>query len=152
MKFDFFDLSKYRAQIMGVSILLIMLFHTYGDGNGIRYNFFSFGFVGVEFFLLVSAIGLFFSLTKNSDLKVFFRKRLIRILPAYFIVSLPYFVYEYRTDFSWQRYFINISGLGIFNYVQSFWFIGHIIVCYLLAPFYYRLLNHRLTRASPGPI
>lgn len=125
---------------MGISILLIMLFHV---------NFLACGFIGVEFFLLISAVGLFFSLKKNQHLQSFYRRRILRILPTYFLVAIPYFIYLHRQDLDIKDFFIDLSGLCIFQDERYFWFILLILICYLIAPFYNRLLRFRYSIAIP---
>lgn len=140
MVFDFYDFSRYRPQLMGISMIFIMLFHAklLPSGN-----------VGVEFFLLISAIGLYFSLSKNAHIKSFYEKRVIRILPTYLIVAIPYFLYINKDDFSIANYLIDLSGLCIFKSHKTFWFIGQILVCYLLAPFYFKLLKYKYSIIAP---
>ena len=123
---------------MGVSIILIMLFHA-----GILRS----GFVGVEFFLMISAIGLYFSLSKNQDKSAFYKKRFARVLPAYFIVAIPYFLCIQEFDII--NYLINLTGLCILRYEPYFWFIGQILLCYLIAPFYFKLLKHKYSMFYP---
>lgn len=41
---------------------------------------------GVQLFFMISGFLIFKSLDKNSDIKVFYRKRLLRIIPAYWTV------------------------------------------------------------------
>ena len=138
--FDFFDLSRYRTQLMGTSILLIMLFHV---------RFIAFGFVGVEFFLLISAIGLYFSLKKNDSITGFYNKRLFRVLPTYLIVAIPFFLFVHRHGFRLPNYLYDLSGLCILDSRVTFWFIGQILLCYLAAPFYYRLLGKKYSIVAP---
>lgn len=140
MTFDFYDFSKYRTQLMGISMLLIMLFHV---------EALPLGYVGVEFFLLISGIGLYFSLSKNNDLKTFYKKRLFRILPTYLIIAIPYFYYIRRTEFSLGEYFLNLTGLGIINHELSYWFIIQILLCYLIAPFYFKILKYKYSIIIP---
>lgn len=140
MSFDFSDFSKYRTQLMGISILLIMLFHV---------GFLKCGYIGVEFFLLISAIGLFFSLSNDQRLIPFYKKRLIRILPAYLIIAVPYFLYHHRDGFELGNYLFDLAGLCILNSELYFWFIGLIILCYLIAPFYFKLMNYKYSIFVP---
>ena len=140
MSFDFYDFSKYRAQLMGIAMLLIMLFHV---------GALSYGYVGVEFFLLLSAIGLYFSLSKNDQLGPFYKKRLVRILPTYLIVAIPYFIYVRRDNFDMGEFFMNLTGVGILQHENSYWFIIHIIICYLLSPFYFKVLKYKYSVIIP---
>ena len=121
-------------------MLVIMLFHVQA---------LPLGYVGVEFFLLISAIGLYFSLSKNNDLKSFYKKRLFRILPTYLIIAIPYHYYIRRNEFSLGEYFLNLSGLGIINNERSFWFIIQILLCYLIAPFYFKIIKYKYSIIIP---
>ena len=140
MTFDFSDFSKYRTQLMGISILAIMLFHA---------NFLKCGWIGVEFFLLISSIGLFFSLSKDQRLIPFYKKRFIRILPAYLLVALPYFAYHNRDGFEIGNYLSDLIGLHIFHSEYYFWFVNLIIICYLIAPFYFKSLKYKYSIILP---
>ena len=113
-----------------------MIFHS---GMLLQSRYTQFGEVGVELFLVISAIGLFFSLSKNNNKRAFYKKRVLRILPTYLIVAAPYFVHN--QDFSIGNYLINLSGLCILYNGRYFWFIGEILICYLLAPFYFDVMK-----------
>lgn len=145
MRFEFSDFSKKRSQLMGISMLLIMVFHS---GMMLQSRYTQFGDVGVEFFLVISAIGLFFSLSKNNNKRAFYKKRVLRILPTYLIVAAPYFAHN--QEFSIGNYLINLSGLCILYNNRFFWFIGEILICYLLAPFYFEVMKkHKLSIVIP---
>lgn len=144
MTFDFFDFSRYRTQLMGISILVIMLFHC---GMLVDSRFLAFGYVGVEFFLVISAIGIYFSLSKSQDKKTFYKKRLYRILPTYFIVAVPFFMHGHGHGL--DNYLMNLFGLCILKSEYFFWFIWHIIICYLIAPFYFRILKYKYAILIP---
>ena len=144
MKFDFSDFSKKRSQLMGISMLLIMIFHC---GLYLNSRYTPFCVVGVDFFLVISAIGLFFSLSKNQDKLSFYKKRVLRILPTYLIVAAPYFAHNQKFEIG--NYLFNLSGLCIIDDQRYFWFIGQILICYLLAPFYFGLMKYKLSILIP---
>ena len=129
---------------MGISIVTIMLFHAFG-----RSHLFAWGSVGVEFFLVISAIGLYFSLSRDQRLFPYYGRRLMRILPAYLIVAVTYYLLMDWGNLEWGRFLYNLSGLCILEGRLDFWFIDLIIVCYLLAPFYYRLMKHKHSIVLP---
>ena len=138
MVFDFFDFSKYRAQLMGVAIIMIMLFHAHIVDCCV---------IGVEFFIFLSAVGLYFSLTKNDDISLYIKKRFVRILPTYLVVAIPFFLYSDRLN--WRQFILDVSGLCVFQHRWFFWFILFIMLCYLIAPFYMRVMKHRLSLVIP---
>lgn len=88
---DLSELSKYRAPIMGLAIVLILFHHLSFLGvefsnstlKGIR----AIGACGVDIFLILSSFGLTYSLNKCSQIESFYKKRALRILPS-FLLSL----------------------------------------------------------------
>ncbi|MBQ0075467.1 MAG: acyltransferase [Prevotella sp.] len=122
-----------KSVIMGGAILMIMLFH-----SGVL----RFGEIGVDIFLFLSGYGLFFSLERNSKKTVFYRKRLLRILPTYLIVAVPYFIVHSN---SVSEFLLRLSTLSVLTKgdLGGWWFIGIILVCYLIAPFLYNILSRK---------
>lgn len=137
-------LSKYRTELMGVSMLMIMLFHTVGGlsvpGIPSFKPFLSFDF-GVEFFLILSALGCTYSLDKNNVTIDFYKRRLKRIIPTFMIiVTLKFVIFDvliYKT-INWQGYLLDLSLLSFFDGNITYWFILHILTCYLLTPYVYK--------------
>lgn len=138
MVFDFFDFSRYRAQLMGIAIIMIMLFHA---------HILECCTIGVEFFLLLSAVGLYFSLAKDDDLARYFKKRFVRIVPTYLVVAIPFFLFLDRTN--WRQFILDLSGLCVYQHRWFFWFILFIMLCYLVAPFYLKVIKHRFSIVFP---
>lgn len=87
--------SKYRGAIMGIQILLIVFFHFTEDckGYNVRYSgivYWFYNYVkssGVDIFLLVSGLGLYYSWKKRAELKSFYQRRFVKILIPYFLVA-----------------------------------------------------------------
>ena len=88
-KFDLSLLSRYKLPIMGVAAVMIMLFHstvTYDHARmGIIWKVFSYGNSGVDMFLFLSGISLWFSYSKDANIKRFYKKRFTNIIPISFI-------------------------------------------------------------------
>lgn len=64
------DISQYRTELMGVATLLVIFGHSAGNGvvmPGWMESLCGLASVGVDIFLLVSGLGLWYSL-RNSDL------------------------------------------------------------------------------------
>lgn len=83
LRLDF--LSKYRTELMGFSIFWIFFYHTGVNIIGLN-ALFSVGWIGVDIFFLVSGFGLCSSLTKNPDIIQFYKRRLIRIIPTWWLI------------------------------------------------------------------
>ncbi len=74
-------LSRYRDELFGVSILLIVLFH-YSEEVFVALNYAWAAYygavssVGVEIFVFLSGMGLYYSFARNSNVREFLAKRL----------------------------------------------------------------------------
>ena len=139
---DLRSFSTFRSELMGVAVILIMASHTLG-------GYAAYGIIGVEWFLILSAIGQYYSLKKNSDIYSFYKRKMLRILPAYLIVAIPYFLIKYPSSF--RDFIIRICGLNLPVWGEmAFWFVSLIVICYLITPFYYRIiLRYRYSYLVP---
>jgi len=145
-------ISKYRTQLMGIAIIWVMLFH-----SGI---FFSspvlmfikkIGFGGVDIFIFLSGLGIFFSLDKNDDIKNFYKKRAFRILPYYIPIVVIVSLYYYFND-KWD--FIGVvSNIFMLSYWLDLkerfdWYIPALFVLYLCSPFIFKFLKKNIVLTS----
>lgn len=135
-------LSKYRSQLMGIAIMMVMFYHMesfllpsflmrlFGGLN-----------IGVDFFLVLSAIGCYFSLENKAGVMGFYRRRVVRLLPAVYIGILIQVAVSYLIThrFSLSATVWKLSLLDLFRNNLSIWFITHIVICYLAMPFLYKL-------------
>ncbi|MBQ3284718.1 MAG: acyltransferase [Ruminococcus sp.] len=140
-------ISKYRTHIMGFAILWIMWFHSPFYGKTEVFHFIhNIGFYGVDMFLLVSGLGLYFSMRKSKSIGEFYKKRLVRILPAYLIVSICWYAF-FKTDLSFSDKLLAILGVNYFRGTihgrpEYFdWFLPTLMVLYLLTPLYDKLFQ-----------
>lgn len=148
-KINFSSLSDYRTELMGAAMLFVMLFHVGMDRHSTFYALHRIGNVGVDIFLLLSGIGLWFAWQKKPSLKHFYWRRFVRLYPAWLIMAMLFYIPNH----------INAPGGGyspdIINLVLNilfgwsfwrcddltFWFIPAIMALYLIAPFYLRLIR-----------
>ena len=85
--------SQYRSELMGAAMLWVMLFHAYDLDLGLPLLNWgrAAGFGGVDIFILLSSMGLTMSLIRREqEYGAFLLRRSRRILPAYFVVMVPY--------------------------------------------------------------
>lgn len=141
-------LSKCKSELMGFSILLIMAFHTAGGVGipGIYLKPFLCGDIGVEFFLILSAMGCYFSLAKNPDTLSFYKRRLIRLLPTFIVaVASAAIVLNLISGIDgWSYFFTNVSFYSLLMDCDiAYWFMAHIMLCYLLMPLLYKGSTNR---------
>lgn len=134
MKFS--QISLHRSSLMGLAILMVVLYHT-----RLKIPFVShigyYGYWGVDIFLIASGFGIFYSLEKHKNLKEYFFKRLIRIVPAYWIVVSAFLIWKICVhNATWHDWFLNMFGLSYWlNIRDRFdWFIPTICFYYVLAP------------------
>src|SRR3712207_8348584 len=59
------NISKYRGELMGAAMLFIILFHVSLPRYDMFFGLRRMGNIGVDIFLFLSGIGLWFSWTKN---------------------------------------------------------------------------------------
>lgn len=151
----FSNIGKYRSALMGFSMIAVFMFHAHSAKLGFQPTgfvgaFCSYGYLGVDIFLFLSAYGLCFSLKRN-DLKHFFCNRFIRIMPTWwvilFLVHIAGLVVGSKiptNNFVYPHTFVDMfywyTGLGfIFNTCHYEWYIPTLLIFYLLIPLIYRL-------------
>ncbi len=131
--------STYRAVLMGLAMLGIMLHH-FDKLEGMHYTFFPFDFAGpailwwgVEIFFFLSGLGCYHSCCKSGTW-VFYKRRFLRILPAAFIAGIGKLcIMQAPLQFFDIRYLLGIN----------LWFIEAYFVYILLLPPLIRVLNAR---------
>lgn len=145
------NILKYKTELMGVAICLIIWFHSIYTVNNTVLSFIkNICDIGVDIFMFLSGFSLAYSFSKDSNVKHFYKKRFLRILPTYFLIF--FFVYLYHDivkqngnicDVLYNLFFLNFFLDGkIF-----IWFIPVILVYYLITPFYIKLVryNNKMT-------
>lgn len=142
--------QEYKVYLMGIAILEIVFFHS-GLALGRGEIFLAFGEGGVDIFFFLSGIGLYHSLSKDKNVIAFYKRRILRLAPAYipFIIcwlgyKLPEVILTYGWDLPgvikmiWGNILMTewINGGLSFNwYIQAlFWF-------YLLTPLLFEIIN-----------
>lgn len=142
----FLKISQYRTEMMGIAILSIMLFHSeVYFGNFIGFLPLAFikeiGYAGVDLFFFLSGFGLSCSwFTKKYKILDFYKRRLAKIIPTYWIVILIVFLLN-SNDFSWHAFIWKMSALDFFRSNSGYWFIYAIIICYIFFPLLAKLIE-----------
>lgn len=149
---DFSVFSKYRTELMGIAILNVMALHALSWTQAIEQPNIAvlalntFGrLIFTEGFLFFSGLGIYYSLTKNSNIKRFYVRRLKRLIVPYVIIALPFFIYQSIG----RQYGIDILMLkltSLFFWVHGndgMWYISLSLVLYFSSPMIYRILTYR---------
>lgn len=142
LRFKLKDVSTYRSELMGWSILWIMMLHfTFTQIAPLGFIA-QYGFSGVEIFMFVSGLGLYYSMAKNSNVLQFYKKRLLRIFPAYFIIGIFTSLFVFQD--SLPTYLFRYTTIGFWTNGTYFeWYIPSIIFLYLLTPLFKQFISPR---------
>ena len=162
--FDLGWISKYRDELFGISIIAIILFHYSVDFNSainkgtigmepfllkssIILDYFKWiSSIGVEIFIFLSGMGLYFSFSNNCKINAFYKKRYLRLLIPYIIVAAIFWAFK---DFKFQgegikEYFQDIAFYTFFtDGVHTIWFIALMAGLYLIFPAIFKLLDSK---------
>lgn len=140
-------ISKYRAQIMGASIVFIFFMHIFhtDDENSILGIIQRFAFIGVDFFVALSMFGLYhlFEKAPIKSLSSYFHYLWMRILRIY-VVFLPITIIIMLVDnwsiatFIKRLFFIEQLSVSLSKHL---WFIPMIVLFYIFAPLCYMLVK-----------
>lgn len=130
-------LSKYRGELMGVACLWVILHHNAFDWptllDPLR-RIANFGNLGVDMFLLVSGIGLYYAWQKKPKLGDFYARRLLRVLVPYMVIAIPYWAWRdlYLGN---GNFLLDVTQLSLpLEGVITTWYITAIVCFYLLYP------------------
>ena len=148
------NISRFRGALMGIAMLIIILFHVDLARSDMFFGLRRMGNLGVDMFLFLSGIGLWFSWMKTPSYRHFYFRRLIRIYPAWLIIACLY--YLPRLHVHDAASLVNLIGEIGFNWnfslhdELSFWYIPAIMMLYLFAPPYIELIRrHSVYRWLP---
>ena len=139
--------SKYRTEIMGLACIWVVFHHfnnymLFPDALWPLHIFSKYGNAGVDIFLFLSGIGLYFAFRKdNVRLGEFYYKRIVRLMLPYILLCVPYYIWVelYLKEGS---FWLNVTQLSfpLSNMVTT-WYIPTMLVFYLLFPLIYKLQN-----------
>ncbi len=157
-------LSKYRGELMGLAILYVVLFHVYMPRTAFFYPLRRLGNSGVDMFLFVSGMGLWFSWTRmrlgkkldgngamplSASLRRFFRHRYVRIYPVWLLVASVFYIWKFCTvpGGKCSPDIPNLIANILFNWSfwrvddLTFWYVPATMMLYFFAPAYMELIR-----------
>jgi peptidoglycan/LPS O-acetylase OafA/YrhL len=154
------DISRFRSEFMGAAMLMIILFHVSLSRSSSYFGLHRIGNIGVDMFLFVSGVGMWFSWTKQSFSEKrekffprwlsFYKRRLLRVYPAWLVIACLYYIPRYHHG--WQLWagghgLIDLLGDILINWdfwlhdELTFWYVPAIMMLYVFAPPFMELIK-----------
>ena len=137
-------------------MLFVILFHVALDRGDPFYGLRRCGNVGVDIFLFLSGVGLWFAWTKTPCISHFYRRRLLRILPTWLVCSTAFYLPDYLGARRYSQSIVDLIGDITINWdfwlhdELTFWYVPAIMLLYLLAPWYMMLVQrHPISCSRP---
>ena len=141
----------YRVELMGLATIWIALMHFFVDPLPTLHipvltPILARGNLGVEMFLLLSGMGLYYSLKKDRNARHFYQRRIKRVVIPWLLLSLPYWIAATAIGisstvsgdahaFSPGLFLLNWSGLSFWlRGTTTVWYVSFILLMYLLYP------------------
>lgn len=164
MRFQVDLISKYRGQLYGLAILWVVFYHGLlsswlvidprtGPFMAGLNQWIRIGDIGVDVFLLLSGMSLYFAMEKKPTLGHFMYRRLIRLYLPYVVICVWFFAWDYLIVQQAPIAFgvnMTMGGLWVFGQlrVRGTWYIGGILACYFLYPFIHTFMFSGKSRHS----
>lgn len=147
-------LSDYRNAVYGAAAIWITLFHgvilgkvEFPPSLRLIEGGLEIGNIGVDIFVLLSGVGLYFSAVKKPRLGEFYYKRGVRILLPYLILAVPYiFYYAVIVLGRWGLFALTAATLNTWlgiNDVIDLWYVPAILFFYLIHPLIHKVIFRR---------
>lgn len=139
-------LFKYRKFLMGFAALWILMTHEWQIVTNETSFFFvtenfikRIGFCGVDIFLLLSGMGLYYSLEKNPVSRFYYNRLKRVIFPFIIMASIVSQIDHWTNEF----YFNIITGISFYktNIYLFLWFVPAVITLYLFTPVFYHFFK-----------
>lgn len=141
----------YLDLIRVIAMIMIVNYHFFAE-NHLEVKVLSdgmWGFIGVAMFFMISGASLMYQYHEKLDIKSYFKKRFLGIYPMFWIAYALLFLYLFYVNKGFFKdlpiYKIGLSLLGMDGYLIVYmktwyligeWFIGCIILIYLLFPLF----------------
>ena len=150
--FDLSLISRYRQEVFGISILWIMLLHgsildkmVFPQHLEMLAVILKHGNVGVDVFLFLSGLGLYYSYVRESDIGIYLKKRLARVLVPFLLIGGTYYIWwDVILHGSFQAFLRDIT---LINFVlggnKTVWYVYGILLCYILFPYFYAIIYEK---------
>lgn len=141
---------KYRQEFMGLACVMVMICHIPKMYLRLAHPLvviFTRGIIGVDIFLFLSGIGMVFSLTNQPSKRKFYKKRYLRLLLPYVIISCPYWLlHTLITKDTILNFIINFTGLSVWmgTGVLTVWYVALIAILYSITPLIFGFMSSKI--------
>ena len=128
---------------MGFACLWVVLHHFEGDISLLPLSRLSvYGNAGVDIFLFISGISLYFAFQKKEPLISFYKKRVVRLLIPYILICAPFYIWK-SVCLGEGNLWLDLTQLSFpLNRMITTWYIPAMFVFYLVFPLVYLLQNN----------
>ena len=150
---NFSGLSAHRNAIYGFAALWIVLFHYTDMGRKVAgfsakldalWYTMQLGNIGVDIFLFLSGMGLYYSFQKDNRILRFYYKRIVRIVVPFILLCVPYMTYLFAAgELTLGGYLKSITTVGFWTGDTKridLWYVPAILALYLLYPLIHKFL------------
>lgn len=147
-------LSEYRSSLMGIATIMILCCHCPHWCNqlpGMLKSILVMGYLGVDMFLFLSGIGMFYSYNKRKSVRDkrlvqyilnWYARRYKRILIPYLIIAIPcYLIVTVQENETFAMFACNVSTLSYWLYHKGAWYVAMLLPLYLITPLLLFLLS-----------
>ncbi len=140
--------TLYRKELMGIATIMIIICHIVGNDvllPPIVSKVLTLGNYGVDIFLFLSGLGLYYSLQNNhTSISSWYKRRYIRIFVPYLIATLPCCIIRmYLGDFSVLDTILSLTTLDFWIFARGAWFVSAIVPIYFFTPYLSRFIESR---------
>lgn len=140
-------ICRWRTELMGIAILWVVVFHSQIVLEEPFAAVKTIGYGGVDIFLLLSGVGMYYSLQKKDELLLFYKKRIRRIAPAYLPFITVWCIWKLKNvvlePVEYVRIVVgNLFMTGWINDVsyQFNWYVQVICWLYFFTPILYHII------------
>lgn len=134
---SFRSISKFRSEIMGLACLWVMFHHNYivwPESMDPLRRFALYGNLGVDIFLLLSGVGLYFAWAKQPKLGDFYARRFVRLLVPYVLIAVPYWVWK-DLYLGQDSFLLDVTQLSLpLKGTITTWYVPAMAAMYLVYP------------------
>ncbi len=135
---------------MGASAILVILCHSVTEGVSMPAwlsYLLGLGNIGVDAFLFVSGIGMYYSLSKSPAIHIWLHARYKRIFIPYLIITIPYWIYYSITnEIGIGGFLFHASTIGYWFTHYGAWYVALLVPLYFLTPLISRCIDSHSNR------